>query len=96
MFHELPTTAAKAIIKEARRLLRPGGYLAIMDMNPKSEIFLKMPPYILTLLKSTEPYLDQYFALNMEQVFTSSGFDLPSVTINSPRHRAIIARVKSN
>ncbi|MDJ0568361.1 MAG: class I SAM-dependent methyltransferase [Pleurocapsa sp. MO_192.B19] len=93
MFHELPSTAAQAIITEARRLLRPGGYLAIMDMNPQSEIFLKMPPYILTLLKSTEPYLDQYFTLDMEQVSTEAGFTTPSITVNSPRHRAIIARV---
>ncbi|MCC0176421.1 class I SAM-dependent methyltransferase [Waterburya agarophytonicola K14] len=92
MFHELPTDAAEAIIKEAHRLLRPGGYLGIMDMNPQSEIFLKMPPYILTLLKSTEPYLDQYFALDMEQVFTKERFTTPSITINSPRHRAIIAQ----
>ena len=51
VFHELPTKAATAIINEAHRLLRPGGYLAIMDMNPNSETFVKMPPYILTLLK---------------------------------------------
>lgn len=92
MFHELPTTAANAILEEAHRLLRPGGYLAIMDMNPQSEIFLKMPPYILTLLKSTEPYLDQYFALDMEQTLISRGFETPSITVNSPRHRAIISK----
>lgn len=92
MFHELPAFPAQAIITEARRLLRPGGYLAIMDMNPQSEIFLKMPPYILTLLKSTEPYLDQYFALDMKQVFSQAGFATPSITVNSPRHRTIIAR----
>jgi ubiquinone/menaquinone biosynthesis C-methylase UbiE len=93
MFHELPTIAAEEIITEARRLLRPGGYLSIMDMNPQSEIFLKMPPYVLTLLKSTEPYLDQYFALDMKQTFIESGFTTPSITINSPRHRTIIAQV---
>lgn len=93
MFHELPTTAAQAIITEARRLLRPEGYLTIMDMNPQSPVFLKMPPYVLTLLKSTEPYLDQYFALDMEQTFREAGFTTPSITINSPRHRTIIAQV---
>jgi ubiquinone/menaquinone biosynthesis C-methylase UbiE len=93
MFHELPITAAQAIITEARRLLPPGGYLTIMDMNPQSQVFLKMPPYILTLLKSTEPYLDQYFALDMEQTFIEAGFTTPSIRINSPRHRTIIARV---
>ena len=94
MFHELPQTAAKEIITEARRLLRKGGYLTIMDMNPRSQIYAKMPPYILTLLKSTEPYLDQYFALDLEQVLTEEGFATPTITINSPRHRAIVARVK--
>ena len=93
MFHELPTTAAEAIITEARRLLRPGGYFTIMDMNPQSEAFLRMPPYVLTLLKSTEPYLDRYFALDIERVFTAAGFEIPSIEINSPRHRAIVARV---
>lgn len=92
MFHELPTSAAIAIIKEAQRILRPGGYLAIMDMNPQSEIFLKMPPYILTLLKSTEPYLDQYFALDIEKAFSDQGFFAPNITTNSPRHRTIIAQ----
>ena len=95
MFHELPQTAAKEIIIEARRLLRRGGYLTIMDMNPRSQIYATMPPYILTLLKSTEPYLDQYFALDMEQVLTEAGFATPTITINSPRHRAIVARVEN-
>ncbi len=96
MFHELPAKVSHQIIQEARRLLRPGGYFAIMDMNPQSEIYAKMPPYILTLLKSTEPYLDQYFSLNIEQAFLNAGFQKPTITINSPRHRTIIAQVKSS
>jgi ubiquinone/menaquinone biosynthesis C-methylase UbiE len=94
MFHELPQEASKQIFREARRLLRPGGYLTIMDMNPKSEIYLKMPPYILTLLKSTEPYLDEYFALDIEQAIVDAGFHAPTITINTPRHRTIVAQVK--
>jgi ubiquinone/menaquinone biosynthesis C-methylase UbiE len=95
LFHELPQDAAIAILQEARRLLRPGGYLAIMDMNPRSEIYAKMPPYILTLLKSTEPYLDQYFALDLEQAMEDAGFDRPSVASNSARHRTVVARSRS-
>lgn len=92
MCHELPQTVTMQIFKEARRLLRPGGHLAIMDMNPKSEIYAKMPPYILTLLKSTEPYLDEYFALDIEQTLIDAGFEAPTITPNSPRHRTIIAK----
>lgn len=92
MFHELPQTASLQIISEAKRLLRPGGYLTIMDMNPNSEVFRKMPPYILTLLKSTEPYLDQYFSLDLASAIVNSGFATPTVTYNSPRHRTVIAQ----
>ncbi|MEL6440310.1 MAG: class I SAM-dependent methyltransferase [Cyanobacteria bacterium J06621_8] len=94
MFHELPASAAQAIILEAHRLLRPGGYLAIMDMNPISEAFKKMPPYVFTLLKSTEPYLDQYFALDLEKIMNQAGFTDFKMTINSPRHRTVVARRK--
>ena len=95
MFHELPTSAAQDIIAEAYRLVRAGGYFAIMDMNPQSEIYAKMPPYILTLLKSTEPYLDQYFALNIKETFTSVGFEEPEIFESTPRHRAIVGRKKA-
>jgi ubiquinone/menaquinone biosynthesis C-methylase UbiE len=94
MFHELPQKASREILDEVRRLLRSGGYFALMDMNPRSEIYRKMPPYILTLLKSTEPYLDQYFSLDMETALVEAGFEAPLLTPISPRHRAIVARVR--
>ncbi len=93
MCHELPQSATRQIFQEAGRLLRPGGYLAIMDMNPKSQVFAKMPPYILTLLKSTEPYLDEYFALDIQQALVEAGFAAPTITSNSPRHCTALARV---
>ncbi|MGV0025005.1 methyltransferase domain-containing protein [Phormidesmis priestleyi] len=91
MFHELPRTAAVQVFQEAKRLLRPGGHLAIMDMNPQSEIYAKMPPYILTLLKSTEPYMDDYFSFDLEGAIVQAGFTQPIVTCNTPRHRTVIA-----
>ncbi|KDR56918.1 MULTISPECIES: class I SAM-dependent methyltransferase [Oscillatoriales] len=91
--HELPQEATRNIFEEARRLLRPNGHLAVMDMNPKSEVFAKMPPYILTLLKSTEPYLDQYFTLDLVETFKSAGFHTPTIVCNSPRHHTAIAKV---
>ncbi|WP_193200128.1 class I SAM-dependent methyltransferase [Nostoc sp. MG11] len=93
MCHELPQLATRQIFAEMRRVLRPGGYLAIMDMNPKSEIYKKMPAYILTLLKSTEPYLDEYFTLDIEQAIVEAGFQAPTISSNSPRHRTVIAQV---
>jgi ubiquinone/menaquinone biosynthesis C-methylase UbiE len=95
MFHELPQAASRQIFVEARRLLRAGGYLTIMDMNPRSSIYAKMPPYVLTLLKSTEPYLDSYFALDIETAIQEAGFEAPVIVANTPRHRSIVARVKN-
>jgi ubiquinone/menaquinone biosynthesis C-methylase UbiE len=92
MLHELPQSATLAVLKEARRLVRPGGFLSVMDMNPRSEIFLKMPPYILTLLKSTEPYLDEYFSLDLEAAIVQMGFQQPLVSFNTPRHRTLLAQ----
>jgi ubiquinone/menaquinone biosynthesis C-methylase UbiE len=92
MFHELPQTAARAVLQEAHRLLKPGGHFAIMDMNPQSEVYRQMPAFVLTLLKSTEPYLDEYFALDMTAEFEAAGFERPTITQNSARHRVIVAR----
>lgn len=67
--------------------------MAIMDMNPQSEVYQTMPAYILTLLKSTEPYFDEYFAFDIEGAIIEAGFQTPSVTRNTIRHRTIIAQV---
>lgn len=90
--HELPQSATRQIFREMRRLLRVGGHLTIMDMNPQSEIYATMPPYVLTLLKSTEPYLDEYFSLDIGQALKEAGFTSPTITRNTPRHRTIIAQ----
>jgi ubiquinone/menaquinone biosynthesis C-methylase UbiE len=93
--HELPQTATLEIFQEARRLLKPGGHIAIMDMNPASEIYSQMPPYILTLLKSTEPYLDQYFSLDIDLALQTTGFESIKLIANSPRHRTVVAKAKA-
>ena len=92
--HELPQAATRAILQEAKRLLRPTGHLGIMEMNPQSQAFAKMPTYVFTLLKSTEPWLDEYFSLDLPEAMVSAGFNQPTIEINSPRHRTVIASVR--
>ena len=91
--HELPQFATRKIFREVRRLLRSNGSIAIMDMNPKSEVYATMAPHIFTLLKSTEPYLDEYFTLDIEKELVNAGFSAPKIICNTHRHRTIIARV---
>jgi ubiquinone/menaquinone biosynthesis C-methylase UbiE len=93
LFHEMPQDATRKIFREARRLLKSSGHFTFMDMNPRSQAYLTMPPYVMTLLKSTEPFMDQYFALDIEQALLEAGFDAVSITPNSSRHRTIIAQV---
>lgn len=33
--HEFPSEATKALLQEARRLLRPGGVVAVTDNDPR-------------------------------------------------------------
>ena len=91
--HELPQSATRQIFTEARRVLRANGHLAIKCMNPESEAYQKMPRYVFTLLKSTEPYLDEYFTLDIKQALIDAGFQTPTITPSSPRHRTVVARV---
>lgn len=90
--HELPRYATTAIFKEAFRLLRSGGHLAIVDNNPQSPVIQNLPPVLFTLMKSTEPWSDDYYTFDLEAAMAAIGFD-PIITVPSdPRHRTILGR----
>ncbi len=90
VLHELPRTATQAIFQEIFRILRPGGVIAITDNNPGSPVIQNLPPVLFTLMKSTEPWSDDYYTFNMEKALTEKGFDHKTTVACDPRHRAII------
>lgn len=92
VIHELPHQATRAIFTEALRLLRSGGHLAIVDNNPQSPVIQNLPPVLFTLMKSTEPWSDDYYTFNVEAAIQSVGFEYLTTVASDPRHRTILGR----
>lgn len=90
--HELPHQASEDIFQEALRLLRPGGYIALVDNNPQSPVIQNLPPVLFTLMKSTEPWSDEYYTFDIEKSLHKIGFEKPKTFPSDPRHRTILAR----
>jgi ubiquinone/menaquinone biosynthesis C-methylase UbiE len=90
--HELPRQATQAILQEAQRILRPGGVLAIVDNNPKSPVIQNLPPALFTLMKSTEPWSDDYYTFDVEAALQQAGLDYQITVASDPRHRTIVGR----
>jgi ubiquinone/menaquinone biosynthesis C-methylase UbiE len=92
VLHELPRSAALEIFQEMHRILKPGSHIAIVDNNPKSAVIQSLPPVLFTLMKSTEPWTDDYYTFDVEAALLESGFSSVSNVESDPRHRTIIAQ----
>jgi ubiquinone/menaquinone biosynthesis C-methylase UbiE len=91
VLHELPRSATTAIFQEIHRILRPGGTCAIVDNNPHSKVIQNLPPVLFTLMKSTEPWTDDYYTFNVEEALATIGFVQIATVDSDPRHRTIVA-----
>ncbi|PIA30442.1 hypothetical protein AQUCO_05500011v1 [Aquilegia coerulea] len=93
VIHECPTRAIVGLVKEGFRLLRPGGILALTDNSPKSKILQELSPVLFTLMKSTEPFLDEYYLTDIEETMRQAGFVNIKTTLTDPRHRTVMGIV---
>lgn len=93
VLHECPAQAITNIIRESFRLLRPGGTFVITDNSPKSKVLQEMPPVLFTLMKCTEPFLDEYYLLDLENTMREAGFLNVTTILTDPRHRTVTATV---
>lgn len=96
VLHECPARAIRGLLKEAFRVLRPGGTLVITDNSPKSKVLQELSPVLFTLLKSTEPFLDEYYLTDLEGTMRETGFVNVTTVMTDPRHRTVTATVPSS
>lgn len=90
LIHELPRQATKEIFQEVFRMLKPRGIIGIVDNNPASPVIQGLPPVLFTLMKSTEPWSDDYYTFDVEAALQEAGFDYKTTAASDPRHRTII------
>ena len=92
VMHELRPHAIDAIVTEAARALRPGGVLAFADNDPRSATIQNLPPAIFTLMKSTEPWSDEYYCHDVEASFRAAGLTAVRTVAADHRHRVVLGR----
>lgn len=91
VIHEMPAPIIAEVFYEAWRIMKPGGVLSFCDNNPQSKTIQNLPPVLFTLMKSTEPWSDSYYRLDVEKLLEQIGF-VGVVTIPCDhRHRTVVA-----
>ncbi|RDX72607.1 Transcription factor bHLH30 [Mucuna pruriens] len=93
VLHECPTRVIVNLAREAFRLLRPGGTLALIDFSLKSKVLQELSPVLFTLVKSTEPFLDEYYLTDLDETLREAGFVNITSILTDPRHVTITATV---
>merc|ERR550532_752203 len=89
VMHELPRSAAKAVFLEARRILRPGGALTLVDMDPTESFMQYMDGYAGLFkagIRATEPHLIEYCTIGFKDLLKECGFTSVMRTRNTVRH----------
>ncbi len=95
VIHELPHQVTEQIFQEVLRILKPGGVIGVVDNNPASPVIQGLPPVLFTLMKSTEPWSDDYYTFDVEAAMQEVGFDYKTTVASDPRHRTLIG-IKPN
>ena len=95
VIHELPPSATRAVCAEALRVLKPGGQLWVTEMDFESEAYAKLRanPMLFSLVRSTEPYLDEYadYQPSLPADLVDIGFGPVKLQAATGRHFACVA-----
>ena len=56
----------------------------------RSKTIQNLPPVIFTLMKSTEPWSDEYYQMDVEEAMRQAGFKHVVTEESDHRHRAVM------
>lgn len=92
VMHELPQAATRAILKEAFRILKPGGVVVLGEMDPGSAAFGRVlkSPFAFAAFRSSEPHLLEYITLDVPAAAREAGFAGVRTAAHSPRHFTLV------
>ena len=88
--HECRPAPIEAMVAEAARVLRPGGALAVVDNDPASPTIQNLNPALFTLMKSTEPWSDEYYGFDVEAALERAGLTAVRTATADHRHRVVL------
>lgn len=76
LFHEVPPSATRVIFREMMRLLKNGGTLAVVDLDPDiirgDKVLSQFRKWAFEV---TEPHIYAFYNSNMTQYFEEAGFE---------------------
>eukprot|EP00600_Ochromonadales_sp_CCMP1393_P007292 CAMPEP_0174973312 /NCGR_PEP_ID=MMETSP0004_2-20121128/11166_1 /TAXON_ID=420556 /ORGANISM="Ochromonas sp., Strain CCMP1393" /LENGTH=364 /DNA_ID=CAMNT_0016223735 /DNA_START=64 /DNA_END=1158 /DNA_ORIENTATION=- len=90
--HESPKWVSKAIFAEAFRILKPGGSFTILDLDKDNLENLLENPFVAAIYKQTEPYMNEFLALDPYVDLKEAGFEVTAVDNASRSHRVFVAQ----
>jgi SAM-dependent methyltransferase len=68
LFHELPADVSPRVLAEMRRVVKPGGWIAVVEPYQVGAKILKPIPF-------PEPYLKDFLSTDWNEAFRAAGFD---------------------
>lgn len=74
------------------RVLRPGGALLMMEMDPRLPCWKDKlaNPFAYAAFKATEPWLEDYIKLDVEGSMAEAGFEKVAAQQNTPTHSTFV------
>ena len=85
MFHEMPLKATNNVFKEIKRVLKPGGTCAIIDLDSERLLTSLNGNYFRKwAFEVTEPHVFEYYNTNLVNIMKNQGFKNIFKTNNDP------------